>query len=53
MRYAYATMKMALVYLLRRYKFTTDLKMHEIELNMAVTMKVANENPIRFEKRQW
>lgn len=52
-RYAYVSMKIALAYLLRRYKFTTDLKMHEIDLNMTITLKIANENPIRIDRREW
>lgn len=53
MRYALISIKIALAYLLRRYTFSTELKMHEIEIETSITMKIVNGNKIQFERREW
>lgn len=42
-----------LAFLLRRYRFTTDLKYEDIRTKVSISLKIANENPIRVERRQW
>lgn len=52
-RYAWPSLKIALAYLLRRYKFTTDLKMNEVRFEMNAVSKILNTDVIRMERRQW
>lgn len=52
-RYGWVSLKIALTYLLRRYKFTTDLKMKEIKVRVGFITKFVNTDPIRIEKREW
>lgn len=52
-RYAWYSLKIAIAYLLRRYKFTTDLKMNEIKVRTGLILKIANENPVYIERRKW
>lgn len=41
--------KITLAYMLRKFKFSTDLKFNEIQLNFHVTTSIRNENPLRIE----
>lgn len=52
-RYAWASLKIALTHLLRSYKFTTDLKMNEIKVRTGFITKITNKNPVRLERREW
>lgn len=52
-RYAWASMKISMAYLLRKYKFTTDLKMHEVRYKTGLILKIVNEDPVRIERREW
>lgn len=52
-RYAWASIKITLAFLLRHYKFTTDLKMHEIKVKTGLVLKIVNPNPVRIERREW
>lgn len=52
-RYAWNSIKTAMAHLLRHYKFTTDLKMHEIKVKTGLVLKIVNENPVRIERREW
>lgn len=51
MRYAWVTVKIILAHLLRRYKFTTDLKYEDIRTKIYMILKIANENAVKFEPR--
>lgn len=52
-RYAWVSLKIAMCYLLRRFKFTTDLKMHEVIIKPELLLKIGNKNAVRIERRQW
>lgn len=52
-RYGWASLKIALTYLLRRYKFTSDLKMKEIKVRAGLITKIVNKDPVRIERREW
>lgn len=52
-RYAWYVAKIMLTQLLRRYRFTTDLKYENIRTKVSIILKIANENPIRIERRDW
>lgn len=52
-KYAWCAVKIILAYLLRRYKFTSDLKHEDIRTKMMVMLKIANENPIKVEPRNF
>lgn len=53
LRYAWPTQKIALAHLLRHYKFTTDLKMHEVRFEMNAVSRILNTDVVRLERRQW
>lgn len=50
-KHAAISVRIMLVHLLRRYKFTTRLRLNEIRVKMDVTLKIVNENPVLFEPR--
>lgn len=50
-RYAMTSMKITLAHLLRRYKFTSSLRMDEIRFKMSLAMDIVNENPLTIERR--
>lgn len=52
-RYGWTSLKIALTYLLRRYKFTTDLQMEDVKVRTGLILKIVNKNPIRLERRIW
>lgn len=56
-RYAWATLKIALSYILRRFKLTTDLEMEDILIKPELLLKISNKKnekkPIRLERREW
>lgn len=52
-KYAWVVSKIMLAFLLRRYRFTTDLKYEDIRTKVSIILKIANENPIRVERREW
>lgn len=52
-KYAWCGAKIILAYLLRRYKFTTDLKYEDVRTKMTVILKISNDRPVRVERRQW
>lgn len=51
MKYAMISAKITLAHLLRRYKFTTKLRLDEIRLETHLTATIINENPMRIEER--
>lgn len=53
MKYAMMSAKITLAHLLRRYKFTTDLKFEDIRLKTHLVLEVTNEKPLRIEERQF
>lgn len=52
-KYAWYVSKIMLAFLLRRYRFTTHLKYEDIRTKVSIILKIANENPIRVERREW
>lgn len=50
-RFAMTSVKFILIYLLRRFQFSTDLRMEDIKTVMNVVRKVTNENPLRCKRR--
>jgi hypothetical protein len=44
-------MKVMLSALLRRYKFTTDMKMEDIVAKWDLTLKIVNGHRVRIERR--
>lgn len=53
MKYAMVNMKVLLAHLLRRYKFTTDLKLEDIRVGYHLTTYISNERPFQFERRDF
>lgn len=51
MKFAYITVKIAVVHLLLRFKFTSDLKMEDIRTKLHVVLEISNENPLKIERR--
>lgn len=52
-KYSWPSLKISMTYLLRRYKFTTDLKMDEVRYEMNAVSKIVNKDAIRLERRRW
>jgi cytochrome P450 family 4 len=52
-RYAYMSMKTVLAYVLRNYRFTTDMKMDEMEWDFCVTSRLVNKHMVKAERRIW
>lgn len=50
-RFAMISAKITLAYLLRRYKFRTNLKFDDIRTKLHLVMEITNENPMWIEKR--
>lgn len=53
LKYAMISAKLTLAHLLRRYKFTTDLKFEDIRLKTHLILEVTNVNPLRIEQRHF
>lgn len=52
-RYAWASLKIAMSYILRRFKLTTHLQMKDVIIKPELLLKIGNEHAIRIERRQW
>ncbi|XP_055308673.1 cytochrome P450 4c3-like [Sitodiplosis mosellana] len=52
-RYAMISMKVMLSALLRRYKFTTNLKLSDIDLRFEMVLKLAQKHMVQIERRRW
>lgn len=52
-KYAWCSLKVLLVYLLRRYKFTTHLKLKDVRIKATLALKIDNEKPVRIDHREW
>lgn len=46
-------MKVALSAILRRYKFTTALKLSDLEFKFELTLKISNRHMVGMERRIW
>lgn len=53
LNYAMISAKITLAHLLRRYKFTTDLKFEDICIKTHLVLEVTNVNALRIEKRNF
>lgn len=51
MRYSYIAMKCVLATLISNFRFTTNLKMHDIQMRYEITLKNVSGNMVRVEKR--
>ena len=52
-QYGMMSLRMMLSALLRRYKFTTDLKLSELEMRFEITLKLSNGHMVGVERRAW
>lgn len=52
-KYAWFVAKIMLSSLLRQYRFKTHLKFEDIRTKVSIILKIANENPIQVERREW
>jgi hypothetical protein len=50
-RYAMISLKIMLADLLRNYKFTTTLKMNQLEFGLAISIKLMNKHWVQIERR--
>lgn len=50
-QYATILMKIALAAMVRRYKFSTNLKLSDLKLTFEVTLKLLNKYMVQIEKR--
>lgn len=51
MRYAWVALKVALAKLIRRYRFSTDLKMKDIKFEASLILLLSNKHMVRIERR--
>ncbi|XP_058817443.1 uncharacterized protein LOC131680751 [Topomyia yanbarensis] len=51
-KYGLMSMKIMMCHLLRTYRFRSPLKMEELQLNMSITLKIANKHLVQIVKRQ-
>lgn len=47
------SVKIILAHLLRRYKFTTDLRFEDVRIVTHLVLDIDNDRPIRFEERNF
>lgn len=47
------SMKTVLSGILRKYKFTTNLKLEDLEMKFELTLKLANKHMVGMERRVW
>jgi cytochrome P450 len=52
-KYAFLSMKVILAYLLRRYKFKTNLKLQDLRWELSVTLRLINKHMVTIERRNW
>lgn len=52
-KYAMKSAKIALAHLLRRYKFTTNLRFEDVRLKVHIVLEVTNDKPLRIVKRHF
>lgn len=47
------SMKVIMAGILRKYKFTTDLKLTDLVMKFELTLKLANKHLVNMERREW
>ncbi|XP_031634229.1 probable cytochrome P450 4ac1 [Contarinia nasturtii] len=52
-RYGWASMKIALSHILRRFKLTTKLRMQDVIIEPSLLLRICNEDAIHIERREW
>lgn len=52
-RYALASLKVSLAYILRQYKLTSKLRFQDIRIQANIVLKIMNENPVQLQRREW
>lgn len=50
-KYADYAMRIILIYLLKQFKFSTQLKLSDIKIGLSLTLNVLNTPKIQIEKR--
>lgn len=50
-QYSMISLKTALLLILNRYKFTTELKMHDLKFKLSITMKMLTKHLVKISKR--
>lgn len=53
LQYAMISMKVMVASILRKYKFTTDLKLDDLVLKFELTLKLGNRYLVGMERREW
>ncbi|XP_058452100.1 cytochrome P450 4C1-like [Malaya genurostris] len=51
-KYAYITMKIVLIKLIKSYRFSTDLKLTDLKLHLSILLRIANGYMMRLERRE-
>lgn len=52
-KYGFMVSKVIVAYILRRYVLSSHIKLEDVRTKMQMIIKIANTNPVKFEKRQW
>lgn len=52
-KYAMLSLKVMLSAVLRHYKFSSDLKMSDIDLKFGITTQIRNKHMVKIERRCW
>lgn len=52
-QYAMISMKVILSGILRKYRFTTSLKLSDLEMKFELTLKLVNKHMVGMERRVW
>jgi cytochrome P450 len=52
-KYAFLSMKVIMAYLLRRYRFSTNLKMDDLRWELSVTLRLMNKHMVTIKRREW
>lgn len=47
------SMKVIMAGIMRKYKFTTNLKLTDLEMKFELTLKLANKHMVGMERRIW
>lgn len=47
------SMKVILAGVLRKFKFTTNLKLSDLQMKFELTLKLANKHMVGMERRVW
>lgn len=52
-KYAMLSLKVMLSAVIRHYKFSSDLKMSDIDLKFGITTQIRNKHMVKIERRCW